>query len=366
MNSNCEKHLSNDEQRKLFIKYNQGDLEARKTLIETNLYLVNQIIKKYFYDSKENYEDLFQYGCIALIETVDNFDLSKNASFLSYAYPCIKGKLIRAMEQKMDLIRIPVYVKVMINKISEYRDLYYKKHGFYPSDLEIASEFDISLKNVHEYLSANKEILPLTEELMDNEYNENSYLKFDMNLIDDSSIETDFFKEEIVNILKNINITVKDKSILENKYGFNNQKIIASRELAKKYNKVGATVEIYRENLLKKIRQNIDKEMTLYCGRPTECQNRLKIYLGILNIDKDIKINKCISKSVKSIVTSSKKEKGIYYYFVNKGYDSEKVLQAIKLLPKDKRYKISILLLAVENYLNRMEKFDEISRKQTV
>lgn len=106
--------------------------------------------------------------------------------------------------------------------------------------------------------------------------------------------------------------------------------------------------------------------MALYCDRPDECQNRLKMYLEILNIDRNIKINKCISEGVENIRSSNKKERGIYYYFVNKGYDSEKVLQTIELLPKDKYYKISILLLAVENYLNRMEEMDEISRKHTV
>lgn len=252
MIDNFENHLSNDEQRELFIKCKQGDLEARKTLIETNLCLVKYIINKEFWFEQDDYNDLFQYGCIALIESIDNFDLSKNTKFLSYAYPSIRGKIIRSLEQKKNLIRVPVHVKVIVNKIKKYRDSYYKKHGFYPSDLEIALKFNMSLKNVHSYLNAYKEILPLTEDFIDNEYNKGSYFKFNIYLTDDSTIEYDFLKEEIADILKDINMTVKDKIILENRYGFNNQKLITSKEVEKKYNMAKATVEFYRENLLKK------------------------------------------------------------------------------------------------------------------
>jgi RNA polymerase sporulation-specific sigma factor len=37
----------------------------------------------------ENLDDLFQIGCIGLIKSIDNFDLSQGVQFSTYAVPMI-------------------------------------------------------------------------------------------------------------------------------------------------------------------------------------------------------------------------------------------------------------------------------------
>lgn len=63
-----------------------GDKEAREKLISGNLRLVLSIIQR-FVNRGESVDDLFQVGCIGLIKSIDNFDISQNVRFSTYAVP---------------------------------------------------------------------------------------------------------------------------------------------------------------------------------------------------------------------------------------------------------------------------------------
>ena len=80
--------LSNEEKNELLIKIKNGDLNARQKFINCNLKLVLSVIKR-FRNHNENADDLFQIGCIGLIKAVDNFDISQNVQFSTYAVPMI-------------------------------------------------------------------------------------------------------------------------------------------------------------------------------------------------------------------------------------------------------------------------------------
>ena len=86
--------LSEDEKRALFARMNAGDKSAREEFIRGNLRLVLSVIQR-FSGSSENLDDLFQIGCIGLIKAIDNFDLSQNVKFSTYAVPMISGELRR-------------------------------------------------------------------------------------------------------------------------------------------------------------------------------------------------------------------------------------------------------------------------------
>ena len=86
--------LSNDEKKELLIKIKSGDKNARKRFINGNLKLVLSVIKR-FKNYDENADDLFQIGCIGLIKAIDNFDVSQNVQFSTYAVPMIIGEMKR-------------------------------------------------------------------------------------------------------------------------------------------------------------------------------------------------------------------------------------------------------------------------------
>ena len=86
--------LSNKEKNELLIKIKDGNKAAREEFINGNLRLVLSVIKR-FYGRGENLDDLFQVGCVGLIKAMDNFDLSQNVQFSTYAVPMIIGEIRR-------------------------------------------------------------------------------------------------------------------------------------------------------------------------------------------------------------------------------------------------------------------------------
>ena len=85
------KTLTHEEEIKLFQQYNNGDINAKNKLIECNLKLVMFISKGLF---SYNFDDLIQIGNEALIECIEQYDVSKGYRFNSYAYPTIRFKMM--------------------------------------------------------------------------------------------------------------------------------------------------------------------------------------------------------------------------------------------------------------------------------
>ncbi len=88
------KLLKEKEKMELLRRIRQGDTAARDTLINGNLRLVLSVIQR-FTNRGENLDDLFQVGCIGLIKAIDNFDVSQNVRFSTYAVPMIIGEIKR-------------------------------------------------------------------------------------------------------------------------------------------------------------------------------------------------------------------------------------------------------------------------------
>lgn len=79
------KVLTNEKMVELFKNIKTNPF-ARNDLVEGNLKLVLSILKK-FKNYNENLDDLFQVGCVGLVKSIDNFDLSQNVKFSTYAVP---------------------------------------------------------------------------------------------------------------------------------------------------------------------------------------------------------------------------------------------------------------------------------------
>lgn len=77
-----------EKERLLHRVHEQNDEQAREELIAGNLRLVLSVIQR-FTNRGENPDDLFQVGCIGLIKSIDNFDISQNVRFSTYAVPMI-------------------------------------------------------------------------------------------------------------------------------------------------------------------------------------------------------------------------------------------------------------------------------------
>lgn len=91
--------LTADEEKQFLQKYAEGDLEAKRILIEHNLRLVTHIIKKYQH-LEDDIEDLISIGTIGLIKAVTTFNLEKNTRFATYACRCIENEILMMLRAK--------------------------------------------------------------------------------------------------------------------------------------------------------------------------------------------------------------------------------------------------------------------------
>ena len=86
----------------LLERIKSGDESARDEFIQANLRLVLSVIQR-FSNRGEQPDDLFQVGCIGLIKAIDNFDLSHNVRFSTYAVPMIIGEIRRFLRDNSSI-----------------------------------------------------------------------------------------------------------------------------------------------------------------------------------------------------------------------------------------------------------------------
>ena len=148
INTSNLKVLKNEEMNELFEKMKNGDKSAKEELINGNLKLVLSILKPYN-NRTDNMDDLFQIGCVGLIKAIDNFDLSFNVKFSTYAVPMILGEVKRYIRDNSS-VKISRSIKDIAYKTLKLKNELTTKNGISPTNSEIASilgidEIEISL-----------------------------------------------------------------------------------------------------------------------------------------------------------------------------------------------------------------------------
>lgn len=97
-------------EQRLTILIQQGDEQARQTLIEHNLRLVTHIAKMY-YHPKVELMDLIQEGNLGLIEAVDRFNPEMGLRFSTFAVWWIRKRILRYLGRGEDLVRLDTPIK---------------------------------------------------------------------------------------------------------------------------------------------------------------------------------------------------------------------------------------------------------------
>lgn len=144
--------LSREKKAELFVKIKNGDIEAREEFVQGNLRLVLSVIQR-FNNRGESVDDLFQVGCIGLIKAIDNFDLSQNVQFSTYAVPMIIGEIRRYLRDN-NTIRVSRSMKDIAYKALYVKEKLTNKNAKEPTIAEIAKELDLPKEDVVMSLNA--------------------------------------------------------------------------------------------------------------------------------------------------------------------------------------------------------------------
>ena len=153
--------LNSSEMRQLFVVMQAGNLDARSKLINGNLRLVLSVIQR-FTNRGEYVDDLFQVGCIGLMKAIDNFDLSQNVKFSTYAVPMIIGEIRRYLRDN-NPIRVSRSLRDVAYKALQVRDSLVNRFSREPSINEIANELKMPREEIVFALDAIQEPISLFE-----------------------------------------------------------------------------------------------------------------------------------------------------------------------------------------------------------
>ena len=224
VNTSNLKSISKEEMHELFVCFKNGNFEVRDVLIENNLKLVLSVLKK-FYNKAENLDDLFQIGCVGLIKAIDNFDLSYDVKFSTYAVPMILGEIKRYIRDN-NAIRISRSLKDIAYKTLKLKDEYYYKYGVELSNDKIAEILGVDEFEIGNALIALKDPVSMYEPI----YNDGGDTIYLYDQIEDKKanydLSTDLAVRKAISELKD-----REKYILDERYIMGKSQVEIAEEL---------------------------------------------------------------------------------------------------------------------------------------
>ena len=210
INTNDIVVLKNSEMIELFKKYQEGDLFAKDLLINGNLKLVLSVLKKFYYKT-DNMDDLFQVGCIGLIKAIDNFDLSYDVQFSTYAVPMILGEIKRFIRDN-NIVRVSRSLKDIAYKSLNFMEEYYALNGREPSVEEISATLGFSEYDIGNALISLKDPVSMYEPI----YNDGGDTIYLFDQIEDKKNDNLSNRLEIENAIEELD--EREKYILDQRY----------------------------------------------------------------------------------------------------------------------------------------------------
>lgn len=204
--------LKNDQMTILFQNYQAGDEQAREQLIHCNLRLVLSILQR-FSNRNENADDLFQVGCIGLMKAIDNFDLSQNVRFSTYAVPMIIGEIRRYIRDN-NPIRVSRSLRDIAYKALQVREQLTNQYGQEPTVEQIAKVLELPLEDVTAALDAIQDPVSLYDPI----YNDGGDPIYIMDQICDTK-NTDFQWLENISIKQALDkLTPREQMIIDMRF----------------------------------------------------------------------------------------------------------------------------------------------------
>lgn len=195
-----------------------GDLKARKKLIESNFRLVISIARKY-HRKHFDLDDLIQESSLGLIKAVDKFEPDLGYKFSTYACWWIKQAALSYINEQEGSFKVPTHSRLLNAKIKKVISDYELKNNKTPTEKQIAKELGENVKKIKYTIEANK---PSTSFDKDNTDEDSLSLK---DKIEDTSIhinpEQSYMNDEMYMIIRESLkcLTTKEEKIIRLRFG---------------------------------------------------------------------------------------------------------------------------------------------------
>src|SRR5690554_5124069 len=132
--------------RELIYSSQQGNLEARKRLVEENMPLVLSIVRRFLNRGLE-YDDLVQIGSLGLLKAINDFNLDYDVRFSTYAVPKIMGEIKQHL-RKSSPLTVSRSTKKLASQALHAKDVLSQALGRNPTISEIAAHLEVEPEDV--------------------------------------------------------------------------------------------------------------------------------------------------------------------------------------------------------------------------
>ena len=255
--ANSFSSLSADEEKEIALRAKNGDNEAKKILIQSNLKLVLSVARKAIHVSKLPMTDLIQEGNLGLMVAVDKFNPTLGYRFSTYATWWIKQAMFKAISEQSHCMKIPVYIQETLSKFSKVKAEMEKTYNTQVTTKDVAEKMNIEPDKIDTYLSAYTSTVSIEGSIDANNGSELSVA--DVVADEKTTVEENIEYEELKKDLGQVISVLKEReqTVIKMRFGLENFAKTTLEDIGKMF---GVTKECIRQTearALNKLRTNL-------------------------------------------------------------------------------------------------------------
>ena len=240
---NSYKSLDSAEEKEIARKAKNGDKEAKKILVQSNLKLVLTIARKAIHVSKLPMVDLIQEGNLGLMIAVEKFNPDLGYRFSTYA-SWIKQAMFKAISEQSHCMKIPVYIQETLSKFSKVKAEMERAYNCQVTNKDVAQKMNLEPEKVDTYLSAYTTTVSIEgsfDAKNGSELNVADVLEDETTSVE-ASIQYEELKKEIANVVSTLK--EREQSVIKMRFGLENFARTTLEDIGKMF---GVTKECIRQ-----------------------------------------------------------------------------------------------------------------------
>ena len=241
---NSYKSLDSAEEKEIARKAKNGDKEAKKILVQSNLKLVLTIARKATHVSKLPMVDLIQEGNLGLMIAVEKFNPDLGYRFSTYASWWIKQAMFKAISEQSHCMKIPVYIQETLSKFSKVKAEMERAYNCQVTNKDVAQKMNLEPEKVDTYLSAYTTTVSIEgsfDAKNGSELNVADVLEDETTSVE-ASIQYEELKKEIANVVSTLK--EREQSVIKMRFGLENFARTTLEDIGKMF---GVTKECIRQ-----------------------------------------------------------------------------------------------------------------------